>query len=245
LSTVATTLAVITGASRGIGAGIAAAASRSGAVVAACNRSQSVYDRHLTVDLSDPAAWPVFAAWYDQLVDLHGPDRVVFVHSAATLTPIGFAGTVDPVAYRALVLLNSAAPQVLGDAAIRTARRTGRPTVIVQLSSGAAGGPYAGWSGYCSAKVAVEMWVETVAKEVAPEDDLVRVVAVRPGVVATDMQAEIRASESSAFPNAERFRQLHANGFLADPADVGSRIWSAALATDWVNGTVLDARQLA
>jgi benzil reductase ((S)-benzoin forming) len=239
-----TTLAVITGASRGIGAGIAAAASRAGAIVAACNRTPTEIQRQLTVDLADPAAWPVFADWYDQLVDLHGPDQVVFVHNSATLTPIGFAGKVDPGAYRSHVLLNSAAPQVLGDAVLRTARLRARPTVIVQLSSGAAESPYPGWTGYCASKAAVEMWVKTVATEIAPGDDLVRVMAIRPGIVATAMQAEIRASESAAFPNVERFREFNDKGALADPALVGARIWSAALATNWENGAILDVREL-
>lgn len=239
-----TTLAVITGASRGIGAGIAVAAGRSGATVAAVNRTPTEIERQLTVDLADPAAWPVFAHWYEQLVELASPDRVVFVHNSATLTPIGPAGSVDPDAYRSHVLLNSAAPQVLGDAVIRTARRLGRPTVILQLSSGAAEGPYPGWSGYCSAKAAVEMWVKTVATEIAEGDDLVRVAAVRPGIVATEMQAEIRSSTSAAFPNVERFRDLYAGGHLADPGQVGAHIWSLATADDWANGAVLDVRQL-
>ena len=102
----------------------------------------------------------------------------------------------------------------------RTARRLGRPTVILQLSSGAAESPYPGWSGYCSAKAAVEMWVKTVAVEIPEGDDLVRVAAVRPGIVATEMQAEIRSSTSAAFPNVERFRDLYAGGHLADPGQV-------------------------
>lgn len=240
-----TTLAVITGASRGIGAAIAATAASAGAVVAVCNRNPTEIPLQLSVNLADPAAWPVFADWYDQLVDLHSPDRVVFVHNAATLTPIGFAGNVDPEAYRLHVLLNSAAPQVLGGTAIRVARRRGRPTVILQLSSGAANGPFPGWSGYCSGKAAVEMWVRTVATEIAEGDELVRVAAVRPGIVATDMQAEIRSTEASAFPNVERFRQLHASGELADPGEVGARIWAAALATDWENGAIIDIRKMA
>ena len=239
-----TILAVITGASRGIGAAIAAAASQGGAVIAACNRSPSELQRQLAVDLADPAAWPVFATWYDQMVELHAPDRVVFVHNAATLTPIGFAGSVDPDAYRAHVLLNSAAPQVLGDAVIRTARRTGRSTVLVQLSSGAADSPYPGWTGYCSSKAAVEMWVKTVGVEVGESDELVRVMAVRPGIVATDMQAQIRSSDAASFPNVERFRSLHADGHLSDPAEVGAKIWRAALSSEWANGSILDVRNL-
>jgi NAD(P)-dependent dehydrogenase (short-subunit alcohol dehydrogenase family) len=93
-----------------------------------------------------------------------------------------------------------------------------------------------------SAKAAVEMWVRTVATE--PADDLVRVAAVRPGVVATGMQAEIRSSDEADFPSVERFRALHASGALADPAEIGARIWGLAVDPDWANGAFLDVTQL-
>lgn len=237
-----TDLLVITGASRGIGAAISGAASAAGAVVAACNRTLPPGSSGLAADLSDPAEWPRFASWYERQVDEHAPERVVFVHNAATLTPIGPAGVVDADDYRSLVLLDSAAPQVLGDAAIRTARRTGRPTVVVQMSSGAADSPYPGWSGYCAAKAAVEMWVKTVAAELG-QDAGVRLLAVRPGVVATRMQEEIRASSEADFPQVERFRRLHADGQLADAETVGGDIWELATSGNWSSGAVIDLRQ--
>lgn len=233
------TLAVITGASRGIGAGIAAAAAASGATVAACNRSPTDIDLQLTADLADPSAWAAFARWYDDLVADQAPDRVVVVHNSASLTPIGPAGSVDADSYTSHVLLNSAAPQIIGDAVIRTARTHNTPTVLLQLSSGAASTPFPGWSGYCASKAAVEMWVQTVATELA-DGDPIRVASVRPGIVATDMQAEIRSSEADAFPNVERFREFHADGALADPSAVGATIWGFGQDASWANGDVLD-----
>lgn len=239
-------LAVITGTSRGIGAGIAAAARADGATVASCNRSPSDSVRHLTTDLGDPAAWPVFADWLDELLDDEAPERLVFVHNAATLTPIGFAGEVDPAGYRHNVLLNSAAPQILGDAVIRAAHRTNTPTVLVQLSSGAGRNPYPGWTSYCAAKAAVDLWVRTAGIEQTERGDLVQTFSISPGVVATEMQAEIRSSDEGAFPNVERFRSLHDDGQLGDPADVGARIWHGAVTDEpnWTNGAVLELGDL-
>ncbi len=239
-----TPLAVITGASRGIGAGIAAAAAADGATVAACNRSSSDAEHQLTADLSEPAVWPQFAEWLDGLVDTLAPSSLTVVHNAATLTPIGFAGEVDPSGYATNVLLNSAAPQVIGDAVIRTAHRANLPTVLVQLSSGAGKKPYPGWTSYCASKAAVDMWVRAVAAEQESRDDLVRALAISPGVVATEMQAEIRASDAMGFPNVERFRDLHDEGHLADPAEVGAEIWTVSQSTSWANGTVGDVSDL-
>ncbi len=235
------TLAVITGASRGIGAGVAAAARAGGATVAACSRTKTGEANDLCADLSNPEAWPAVAIWLDQLLDAHQPARMVFVHNAATLTPIGFAGEVDPEAYRTNVLLNSAAPQVLGDAAIRAAHRTLTPTVLVQLSSGAGKKPYPGWASYCASKAAVDLWVRCVGIEQEARGGLVRTCSVAPGVVATEMQAEIRASTAEAFPMLERFHGLHAGGELDDPDRVGGRIWRGAVTATpaWRNGDVL------
>jgi len=238
------TLAVITGASRGIGAAIALAAEDDGARVAVCNRAASAFGRQLTTDLSRPESWTIFDDWLQELVGELSPERLVFVHNAATLTPMGFAGDVDPDGYRSNVLLNSAAPQVLGDAVVRLARETATPTVIIQLSSGAGKTAYPGWSSYCAAKAAVDMWVRTVGAEQAERDDLVRVLALGPGVVATAMQAQIRATEADAFPQVERFRELHANEQLADPDEVGQRIWEIAVGAEWENGAVHDLRDL-
>lgn len=236
------TLAVITGASRGIGAGIAAAARSAGAAVLRCNRTETDSPLDLVCDLSDPTAWPRFADWLDAAVDEHQPDRLVVVHSAATLSPIGFAGEVDPAGYTANVLLNSAAPQVLGDAVVRTANRTDTPTVLVQLSSGAGKAGYPGWSSYCGAKAAVDRWVEAVGLEQGERNDRVRVMSISPGVVATDMQAEIRSAGADAFPNVQRFRDLHDDGNLADPDEVGAAIWTLGLDGNWPNGSILDLR---
>ncbi len=239
-------LAVITGTSRGIGAGIAAAATADGALVASCNRTPADSSRHLKADLADPAAWPMFADWLDELLDDDRPDQLVFVHNAATLTPIGFAGEVDAAAYRHNVLLNSAAPQVLGDAVLRSAHRTGTPTVLVQLSSGAGKNPYPGWTSYCASKAAVDLWVRSAGLEQRQRGDLVRTFAISPGVVATDMQAEIRSSDVDAFPNVERFRGMFAEGQLGDPDEVGAVIWRGAVAPEavWQNGAVLDLDDL-
>ena len=240
-----TTLAVVTGASRGIGAAIALAAQDDDARVAVCNRSASAFGRQLTLDLAKPANWPRFADWLGELVDELRPDQLVFVHNAAMLTPIGFAGEVDHDDYVTNVLLNSAAPQVLGDAVSRLAVEADIPTVIVQLSSGAGKNAYPGWSSYCAGKAAVDRWVESVGLEQAQRDNHIRALSISPGVVATDMQAEIRESDLSSFPAVERFRGMYEQGELADPQSVGSQIWALATSGSWPNGAVLDLRQAA
>ena len=70
-----------------------------------------------------------------------------------------------------------------------------------------------------------------------------RVIAVAPGVVDTDMQSEIRATDESMFPSVARFRTLHETGALSTPDSAAAGIWSL-LARDLANGACVDLRNL-
>ncbi len=168
----------------------------------------------------------------------------MFVHAAATLHPIGFAGEVDASAYRRQVLINSAAPQVLGDAFVRAVADRGVEGRLVMLTSGAASSVYEGWSAYGPAKAAVDHWVRTVGAERDRRGGRCRVLAVAPGVVATAMQEEIRATPEDRFPAVARFHELHEEGELRDPEVTARDIWRL-LDRDLPNGEVTDLRDLA
>ena len=168
-------------------------------------------------------------------------ERVVFAHCAGTLRPIGFAGEVEPEAYAHNVVLNGAAPQVLGDAFLRAARRTRAASALIMISSGAAHQVYEGWTSYGAGKAAVDQWVRAAGAEQARRGNGCRILAVAPGVVATPMQEEIRKSPSRAFPDVDRFIALHEDGELRDPEDAAREIWSL-LDRDLPSGSVVDLR---
>ena len=233
----------VSGASAGIGAAVAAGVPFAGARVIGLSRRPGVGE-HFAVDLAEPAEWErVGRHFVEELAGFEG-ERVVFVHNAGTIVPIGPAGEVDAAAYARSVLLNSAAPQVLGDAFLRATARLECEKVLVMLSSGAAKKPYAG---YNAGKAAVEHWVRTVGAE----QDAVggtgrrgcRVIAVAPGVVDTEMQGEIRKMDEHAFPAVGRFRELQRTGGLISPEQAARGIWSL-LERPLENGAVVDLRDL-
>ncbi len=239
------TLAIVTGASSGIGLALARHAARAGAVVATVSRRQAPGAVHLAADLSNPEAWSGVVAWMTEVVASHpGHDAALF-HCAATLDPIGFAGEVDPGAYTSEVLLDSAAPQVLGAGFLAAVAGRAERAVVVMVTSGAAVHVYPGWSGYAAGKAAVDQWVRTVGAEQEARGGRVRVVAVAPGVVGTAMQEAIRATEPDRFPRRDRFVRLHAEGGLRRPEDVAAELWSLAGRADLPNGAVGDLGELA
>lgn len=237
-------LVILSGGSSGIGLALVETVPWAEARVIDVSRRGAPGCEHLAADLSDPAAWPRVAELFEREVAGFAGERVVFFHSAGTLTPIGFAGEVPAEAYARNVLLNSAAPQVLGAAFLAAARRTEARCHLVMIGSGAARSIYEGWTSYGAGKAAADQWVRTAGAEQQRRGGRVSVLSVAPGVVATPMQEEIRATPERDFPDLARFIELHEEGDLREPKTVAQELW-ALLERDLENGSVLDLRDAA
>ncbi|MEO6121443.1 MAG: SDR family NAD(P)-dependent oxidoreductase [Acidimicrobiales bacterium] len=238
-------VAWVTGASSGIGAALVTTCPWSGArLIGLSRRPPPPPAEHLALDLADPSSWTIAAASFADAVATERPDRVVLFHAAGTLDPIGFAGRVDSNAYTAGVLLNSAAPQVLGHVFLAATVEVGRRHLVL-LTSGAATTVYPGTSSYGAAKAAADQWVRTVGAEQSGVGigTGAQVLAVAPGTVATSMQDQLRAAPEADFPPRQRFRDLLRDGQLSDPDEVAIRLW-ALLDGDLKTGSVVDLRHI-
>jgi NAD(P)-dependent dehydrogenase (short-subunit alcohol dehydrogenase family) len=236
-------LVFLTGASRGIGLALAHEVPFRDAYVYDISRQGSYDYDHIAADLADPDSWSTIGDFFArEMRDFRG-ERVVFVHCAGSIEPIGFAGEVDAELYGSNVLLNSAAPQVLGESFLAASRLTGAQCHLIMISSGAAARVYQGWSSYGAGKAAVDQWVRVAGAEQSRRGNHCRVLAVRPGVVATAMQEEIRRTSPDLFPDVGRFVDLHESGELRRPMQVAREIW-ALLDRDLENGAVVDLRDL-
>ena len=234
-------LVFVSGGSSGIGLAMARSVPLPDPRVIDISRRGAPGLEHLAADLAQPAGWRQVAALFEHEIPGFDGERVVFVHSAGTLEPIGFAGEIDPEAYTRQVLLNSAAPQVLGAAFLAAARRCAARCDLLMISSGAASSVYLGWSAYDAGKAALDHWVRTAGAEQARRGGRCRVLAVAPGVVETAMQAQIRATPEERFPERERFVLLHEQGALRAPEEVAPELW-ALLERGLPNGAVVDLR---
>jgi NAD(P)-dependent dehydrogenase (short-subunit alcohol dehydrogenase family) len=236
-------LVFITGASSGIGLALTRSVPFEASVVD-ISRSGSPDPSvgHVAADLADPGTWEKVGSEMTRLIETNDPDRAVFIHAAGTLHPIGFAGEVDSSAYASNVILNSAAGQVLGHHFLKAVHDREGTFDLVMISSGAATNVYPGWSSYGAGKAALDHWVRAVGAEQA-ERGGVRVAAIAPGVVATDMQEEIRSTPKRDFPNVDRFHSLHEDGVLSEPEDAADRIWKV-IERGVDQGSVVDVRDL-
>ena len=220
-------LTIITGASSGIGAELAAQAAAAGHKVATVSRRPGP-GAHMAADLADPNTWGFVSDWAADLIVSQPWERVVFIHNAGSLEPVGFAGEVDSDAYVRNVMLNSASPQVLGDRFIAAVESAEIPAQFQLISSGAGKRPFLGWSAYCAGKAAGDMWVRAAGIERTERKSKTLVTSVGPGIVDTDMQAMIRSQNEETFPMVEQFQGFHAGGQLATPADVARTLLALA-----------------
>jgi NAD(P)-dependent dehydrogenase (short-subunit alcohol dehydrogenase family) len=185
-------VAVITGASRGIGAGLAEELAARGMRLALCARTPSRLPAgadgfQMQVDVTDAEAVQRFAAAAESrlgAIDL-------WINNAGVLAPIGPMRDIAPGAFLDHLRVNVMGVVHGSQAYIaHVRRRGGKPQgVLINISSGAAWQAYAGWAAYCASKAAVERLSETVQLE---EAEYLRVYAVAPGVIDTDMHALIR-----------------------------------------------------
>ena len=218
---------VITGASRGLGAGLARDFARRGMKLGLCARSAPVLPDGPQVvaaelDVTGPDAVERFAA---AVAERLGPIDL-WINNAGVLEPIAPLRDVAPAAARAHLEVNVLGVVLGTQAFVRHLRRRGGEGVLVNLSSGAARSPYAGWSLYCAAKAAVDRLTECVALEEAAHG--LRAYAVAPGVIDTDMQALIRAAPAERFPEAPRFVERKRAGHFNTPAFVAERLLELA-----------------
>jgi benzil reductase ((S)-benzoin forming) len=147
----------------------------------------------------------------------------VLINNAGSLDPVGRFDSIDLSVTNRTMMLNGLAPilvsQTFYQAVLAAPTCTGR---IIQITSGAALRPIAGWTSYCMSKAAMWMGTQVMAEEM----DVTRcqVMALSPGVVATAMQTQIRGETEASMPGVAWFRQIAAEGKLADPSVPALRI---------------------
>lgn len=186
-------VALVTGASRGIGLATAEALigrgwrvgllARGAAAVEAAARRLGPAALPLAADAADPAAAGEAVA---RLAERFGAPEVL-VNNAAVIDPIGRLEDIDPGAWIGTLAVNVGGPMIMARAVLPGMLARGRG-VIVNLSSGSATRAVEGWSAYCASKAALRMFTESLALEYGARG--IRVHDFVPGVVNTDMLNE-------------------------------------------------------
>jgi NAD(P)-dependent dehydrogenase (short-subunit alcohol dehydrogenase family) len=109
---------------------------------------------------------------------------------------------------------------------------------ILNLSSVAGLRPYPGVLAYCVSKAAVDQLTRCLALELAPHG--VRVNALNPGVVVTDLHRSGGMSETDYTAFLERGRSTHPLGRVGQPADVAEMaLFLMSDRAAWITGATI------
>jgi NAD(P)-dependent dehydrogenase (short-subunit alcohol dehydrogenase family) len=210
-------VALVTGASRGLGFELARVLARAGAKVAMVARGEHELElavarvraeggtaEVIVADVGDAdAAAPISARAHALL----GAPTIV-IHNASTLgtVPLPLLGDTEPAVFTQTFAVNVIGPFALSRALVAGMVLHGGG-VIVHVSSDAAVESYPRWGAYGASKAALDHLARIWGAEL--EGTGVRVLAIDPGEMDTQMHAD-------AIPDADR-------STLQDPADVAAR----------------------
>ncbi len=192
--------AIVTGASRGIGAATAQELARQGVAVVLAARNLDEIEKvaaeirsaggKASAIACDVSRYADVAATVEHCLSTFG--RVdILVNNAGVIEPIARLADSDPEEWGRVADINYKGVYY-GLRAVLPIMEAQGSGVIVNISSGAATGALEGWSHYCSTKAAVLSLTRCADKEY--RDKGIRVVGLSPGTVATDMQIAIKAS---------------------------------------------------
>lgn len=231
--------AIVTGASRGIGAAIArhladagiavivnyagnekAAARTVAAIVAAGGTAHAI-----RADVADGAA---FGHLFGEAEARVGPIGML-VNNAGLMAPRGIADVEDD--WFAKLLAVNVGGTLNGCRLAATRLVDGG--AIVNLSSSVIGMSPPGYGPYCASKAAVEALTRSLSKEVGAR--AIRVNAVAPGPTDTELLNEANTAESMA-----QYRQMTPLGRLGEADEIAGLVaFLATPAAGWINGQVI------
>jgi NAD(P)-dependent dehydrogenase (short-subunit alcohol dehydrogenase family) len=193
-------VAIVSGASRGLGLAVCEWLAQAGAAVVMVARGEEKVVAEAR--RIGGRAWGVAA----DVSDLEQVEQVVevalekfgridlLVNNAGVIWPIDEVAEADPEEWAYNIHVNLVGPFYLAHSVLPTMieQRYGR---IVNVSSGLSSAVYAGLSAYSAAKAGLDQLTRILAAEV--KDAGITVNALYPGIVDTDMQSDLRSVDTS------------------------------------------------
>ncbi len=225
---------IITGVSKGLGKALAEKFLREKMTVIGISRTDNEDLKHLvtkgqsytfiSADLTKPEDLQSSLSRVKTELNRMSIDTLYLINNAAIVAPIDRAENVTAVDLQLHYHINVVAPIILLNEIMTVANSKQFKFIGVNISSGAAERPISGWSAYCSSKASINMYTKTVALEQAEKNTKNKIIAFSPGIMDTDMQAQIRDVTSEQFSDVATFKFYKAQNQLVNPGIVANAL---------------------
>ena len=248
-------LYILTGASRGMGAAIAeqllvpghrllGISRRSNAALTQRALEAAADCDQWEADLAEPASVAArLQAWLAAL-DANSFASAALINNAAALTRIGPIDSVDSADLAMAMRVGLEAPVLLTAAFLRATEGWAAQRRVLNISSGLGRRAMAGQASYCAVKAGLDHFSRALALDEAQRPNGARVVSLAPGVIDTDMQAQLRSADAAGFPELANFQALKDKGQLTSPADAAARVLGYLRRSDFGANPVADVRDV-
>ena len=157
-------------------------------------------------------------------VDNKNAISIVLINNAGILNPIKPIDRCDSNEIIANINTNLIAPMLLTSFFIKKTNDFKIDKRIINISSGAGNKPYYGWSNYCASKAGINIFSSCINLEQKNQQYPTKIISVDPGIIDTNMQAEIRKTKKEYFKDVERFIVYKQSNQLESPNCVAKRI---------------------
>ncbi len=246
-------LTILTGASRGMGLAMAQQLLQPGALVLCISRQRNaeLQDQaeaaraaleQWSADLGDAAPVAQQLAKWLRARDPQQLASATLINNAGAISPLLALRDSDPLALAQALRVGLEAPLQLCAAFLGATRDWTVPRKVLNISSGLGRRAMASTAAYCAAKAGMDHFTRCLALEEAALAHGATVCSLAPGVIATDMQLQLRSADPAHFPDLATFQGLHAGGQLSSPHDAARRVLAYLSSPTFGRDTVGDVR---
>ena len=246
-------LFILTGASRGMGLAMATQLLQAGHTLTCISRQTNahladtarLHDATLLqwpLDLADSAMVAArLSSW------IKGLERAKFssinlINNAGVIAKIAPLSDVDSGDIENAMRVGLEAPMQLTAAFLRATAAWNIPRKVLNISSGLGARPMASQAAYCAAKSGMDHFTRCVAIEEALKPNGAKICSLAPGVIATDMQVQLRSADPALFPDIAIFTGMYDHGALATPTAAAASVLAFLERDDFGSNPVADIR---
>jgi len=241
-------IAIITGGSKGLGRALGEAFCEGGYKVISISRTnidlihKNFHSEYL-IDLTDLDKVEGVVIDIIKKLSNCSLNRVFLINNAGELGEIKRLEDSSIQRLSNTIQLNLTVPIALSSLFLSRFKNIAKSLRILNISSGAAVSAYSGWVSYCSSKAGMELMTKTIALEEV-NNSAFKTVSLRPGVVDTNMQEEIRSSAKNDFEEIDKFVKLKRENLLSTPEFAARKIFQIAENDKYLSGDCIDIRNV-